>query len=223
MENTNTNQPTENIQVNPIKFPTDFNPTDNESKLAELFRNELLAKQINDTTSIASRSIRWAAFIIIISLAAMVAMAFVSRKSEMPPAQEYFCCNNKLTYTGGFSMYDYSIYGFIALSIFGVGIGWVLVQNYVSATKKVASLIDQYEMTRSLQVAWEMSKGLADWSESVPKSEVIDQKTTEIDSKSPDSSKVVDGKTVNKGVEYTYPRQRAQQQIIETILSKIGR
>ncbi len=219
----NTNQPTEKIQTNPIKFPIDFNPTDNESKLTELFRNELLNEQIKESTSIASRSIRWATLIILISFGAIVAVSFVSKKSEMPPAQEYLCCNNKLAYIGGSSMYDYSIYGFIALSIFGLGIGWMLVQNYVSSTKKIASLVDQYEVTRSLQVAWEMSKGLADWSENVPKSTVVDSKTTEPDVKSSERIIVVDGKTVTKEVEYAYPRQRAQQQIIEAILSKIGR
>ncbi len=213
-------------KLSPIKFPDDYHADQSEQKIKLLLDGENLQPQINASKAEARNSLRWGAFIIILTLLTSIGIAVVSKRDThaIGTSVNAICCNGQVVQSQGINpLYDYSIYGFIVISLTGLGLGWVLVKHYVATSKKVISLNDQRQLLNELRATWEMSKGLADWVEKEPKSTVRDKKVTSKTEDSKNSSQVEEGKSTTKGKEYSYPRQLAQQQIIETLLSRISK
>ncbi len=214
-----------NTNLQPLNFPEDYNPDQSEQKIKSLFEDNKLQSLINESKSAAVISIRWGIFIIVVAFITLIALAFITKRDSDTNAiaTECACCNGKITcFNGCCSTYDLSIYGFMFVAIIGLGIGVILIRHYVAASKKATDLNDHHLTIRELQVAWEMAKGLADWIENEPETKVEEKKSAQIKSKEEDTSKpnLADEKITTKGKGYSFPRQRAQQQIIETLLSR---
>ncbi len=205
--------------------PVEYVQAESEQKLKSLFEDNKLQSLIKESKSIAIISLRWGIFIIVLALITLIALTFISKRDSATnaTATECACCNGKITcFNVCCSTYDLSIYGFMFVAIIGLGIGVILIRHYVAASKKANDLNDQHLTISELQVAWEMSKGLADWIENEPETKVEEKKNVELKSKEGDASKAnqTDEKVTTKGKGYSFPRQRAQQQIIETLLSR---
>jgi hypothetical protein len=206
--------------------PKGYVQAESEQKIKSLFEDNKLQSLIKESKSVAIISLRWGIFIIILALITLIALAFISKRDSATNANECACCNGKITcFNVCCSSYDLSIYGFMFVAIMGLGIGVILIRHYVAASKKANDLNEQYLTISELQVAWEMSKGLADWIENEPETRIEEKKYSK---ESKDSKEVKDESQTEpaittfttKGKEYSYPRQRAQQQVIETLLSR---
>lgn len=215
--------------MDPIKFPQSYKQDESENKIKSLIEDlerDKLPTLLANSKSDAAKSLRWGVIIIVLSLVALIALAFISKRepTSNSSVSECACSNGKLTCaTGCCPLYDWSIYGFVLVALIGLGLGWILLKNYVTASKKISELNDRYFALSDLRVVWEMSKGLADWVEGEPETITEETKNQEPKAKQEGGGNTSTSETKKtiKGKEYAFPRQRAQQQIIETLLARI--
>jgi hypothetical protein len=210
----------------PIRFPENYNSDQSEQKIKLLLEGNNLQAQIDGSKSEARNSMRWGVFVIVIALLTIIGLAIVSKRDAhtISITTESFCCNGKIVQSSGCCpLYDFAIYGFIFLSLVGLAIGWILMQHYVAASKKVMEINDQRQTLAELQAAWEMTKGLADWAEQEPETIIQEKKKSYSKPEESRVAEIIEEKTTTKGKEYSFHRQRAQQQIIETLLSRISK
>jgi hypothetical protein len=110
------------------------------------------------------------------------------------------CC------AGGYQSYDASIYAFLALAALGFGVSFLLIRSYASAAKQEVSFQRELITMKDIEVAYEISKALPD---ELVKQEMIKEKKGD-----------GDGDDRNIKSDKLFPKVKAQQQIIETLLSK---
>jgi hypothetical protein len=98
------------------------------------------------------------------------------------------------------------VYAFLAVAAIGFAVSILLIRSYVSAAKHEASLQRELITMKDIEVAYEISKTLPN---ELLKQEMINEKKGDGTS---------DGNNIKS--DKLFPKVKAQQQIIETVLSK---
>jgi hypothetical protein len=180
---------------------------------ATVFEN-ILANRRSDiatfrkqTQASASLSL-WLGITVFFIASGLTAWIAIETRYDAPKAI-YKCSHGKNNtgqpYCSGYENYDASTYAFLAVAAIAFGISMLLIRSYVSAAKQEASFQRELITMKDIEVAFEISKTLPD---ELVKQEMIKEKRGDDD----------DGKNIKS--DKLFPKVKAQQQIIETLLSK---
>ena len=117
------------------------------------------------------------------------------------------------------ALYDTSVYGFLSVAALSFFISIILFKVYASTLKKDEGFQRELISMRDIEIAWELSKELPD---EIEKQQGVIERTIE---KEHDAHGKVSKETIKeipKAKETSFPKQRAQQEIIEALISKYG-
>ncbi|MCE2935511.1 MAG: hypothetical protein ACK5V5_12780 [Cyclobacteriaceae bacterium] len=160
----------------------------------------------------SARSLYLGLAVLLVSLAALVIILFTTKRPE--PAGNRLtpvdCCENdkaKILQCPACGGYDPLVYVALVVLVISSAGGVALLRTAARTAKRATDLEDDRLALRDARLAWELSRGLPDWMEKEPKST-----TTE-----------PNGRKITRGREYSFPRQRTQQQIVEGLMGRISK
>lgn len=198
--------------MTPLKFSESFKEDELDAKVIQLTNPTAIEEAIKSSKLESLKALSAGILLIILSLMTSCWLAYVIQRDQDLThfhSAKSINIDNKSTlpYPQSTTPNDYSLIGLIILVAFGFAGGIIALRSYRISLVNTRSLRNVLLLLHDVQLAWQISKSLPEWSEKEPQRTV-----REWENGNPRKEEI-------KGMEWLYPQHRARQQIIEVLLS----